>query len=258
MMGRTLHLGSAALILALALPAWGQAGNQGEADHSDADPTQPVVFSLREEYYDLLGDTWLNVFMLRSDRVFLKHKIGRPKGLVTRYELPLATVHAASEETSGLGDAYAQALFFPRLTRGFSFGLGPALVLPTATDERLGAGKWQFAPLTLPLWFHGNRGLFLVKFQDVFSFAGDDDRRDIHCLLVSPLWFRRLSGRSWIAVDGEARIDWEDGGRTSLKVGVQLGRAFGRRFGLAIKPEVPFGEHRAGDWTVKLFLLITH
>jgi hypothetical protein len=67
-----------------------------------------------------------------------------------------------------------------------------------------------------------------------------------------------LFSLTWIILDSEVKVDWEAGGRTSLKTGFQLGRSFGRLLGLTIKPEIPWGGIREGDWTVKLFLLYVH
>jgi hypothetical protein len=43
-----------------------------DAAGEDSDPTRPVVWSLREEYYNLPGQAWSNAFLFRSDRAFLK------------------------------------------------------------------------------------------------------------------------------------------------------------------------------------------
>src|SRR5690349_19074060 len=35
---------------------------------ADTDPTKPIVFSLREEFYNPEGDPWRNAFILRADK----------------------------------------------------------------------------------------------------------------------------------------------------------------------------------------------
>jgi len=63
---------------------------------------------------------------------------------VTRASLPLATRPSGSTESvSGLGDfnIFTAYLFVSNPTT--SIGAGPLLVVPTATDDALGQGKWQ-------------------------------------------------------------------------------------------------------------------
>jgi hypothetical protein len=73
----------------------------------------------------------------------------------------------------GLGDTYAQVLLLPYFSRTFAFFAGTGLKVPTATDQSLGTGKWIIAPAAGPVWFLPTRGLFLVKVQNLTSFAGD-------------------------------------------------------------------------------------
>ena len=63
---------------------------------------------------------------------------------LTRASLPLATRPSSpTEAQSGLGDfnVFTAYLFVSNATT--SLGVGPLLVVPTATDDALGQGKWQ-------------------------------------------------------------------------------------------------------------------
>ncbi len=234
-------------------PASGQSGQVA----SDEDPTQIVVFNVREVYTNLADGGWTNQFILRSDRALLKTQRGlRPKGVLLRFDLPVAAGHVGTDTDAGLGDLYAQALFFPRLSRGFNFATGIGTVLPTATSEILGSGKWTLAPLAVPVWFFENRrGFAFVKVQDYVSIVGDRDRSDIHFLQITPTVLGRLSRRWWILADTEATIDWEHDNRASFKSGLQIGRIIGRT-GIWIKPEIPWGRYRRGDWILKVSLAV--
>jgi hypothetical protein len=50
-----------------------------EEIRNDTDPTKPVLFNLRDEYYNLRGGAWQNVFLLRADRLVLRD-VGLPGG----------------------------------------------------------------------------------------------------------------------------------------------------------------------------------
>ena len=65
-------------------------------------------------------------------------------------------VFDGSGEQSGLGDL-TQSLFFSLkkpLPGKIIFGIGPAILIPTATDKYLGACKWGVGPTTVAMLFN--------------------------------------------------------------------------------------------------------
>lgn len=216
----------------------------------DIDPTKPVVWNIRNEYSNLRGDAWTDAIVLRTDKLILKNnRWGGRRGIILRFDLPIV-VSGQGETTAGLGDLYAQFVYLPYLTRKFAFATGSGLYFPTATDQRLGTGKWTIAPVVAPVWFIQRKGFFLVKLQDYVSVAGDDRRRDLHYFSTNPVLVWKLKKPWWIQVDGEAKTNFENSGRTGFKLGFLLGRMFGQ-LGVWIKPEVPFGPYRDGDFALK-------
>ena len=256
-------VGAAAVAVLVALlgaaPARSQNSSVPDEIRTDTDPTKPVFLTVRDEYYDLLNDAWGNAVILRADRLVLK-QVGLPgksHGFLTRVDLPFVTLDNGNSTRSGLGDFYGQALLIPSLSKLVTVAWGTGLVLPTATNT-LGGGKWQVAPVLAPISFFGKRqGFVFVKFQDYISFAGDNDRSDIHYFLVTPTLLRRISRTWWIVADSESRTDWKKDNTTSYKSGFQLGKMFTSQFGLWTKLEVPWGPNRQGDWTLKLTALRT-
>ena len=247
------------LLLLVSLPLVLHAQSERVIDQiqDDTNPTKPVFLSVREEYSNLLSDRNLNLLILRSDKVILrKTKSLRPKGIILRYDLPIATADTGFKSTTGLSDLYTQALFFPRLSR-FTIAAGSGMILPTATDRLLGRGKLQLVPMVVPVWaFTENKGFFLVRFQDYFSFAGQSDRPDIHYFVTAPAVMWRYTKKAWILLDTEAKTNWENRGNTSFRYGVQIGTMLNRHVGFSVKPEFPWGEHREGDWTLKFTLIL--
>ena len=228
-----------------------------EQVETDSDPTRPVFLSLRPEFYKIADDVDRFSLIARYDIGLFKEKgfLGAKSGLILRFELPVFT-HAdtAAASASGLGDVYGQFLLVPHATRTFLWVAGSGFLLPTATDPLLGSGKWVAAPLAAPVW-RLPRGLFLVKIQNLTSFAGDSDRRDINHLLITPIYIRGVGTNFWILFDSETKTDWEADGRTGVKSGFQFGRRAGRAYGFWIKPEVWWGPNRDGDWNLKFGLL---
>ena len=220
----------------------------------DDNPTRAVFFSIREEYRNLRNGAWNNRIILRRDKVVLRgKKLGGRTGFLLRTDVPITTTHLESETHTGLGDIYGQALYIPYLSRKFAFVTGTGIVLPTATHKTLGFGKWQVAPLAVPLWFLSRgKGFFFVKFQDYISIAGVGDRPGVHALFVNPT-LNYIPARRWLVqADVESRTNWKNSNRTDLRVGFGVGKVMTRRLFMGIKCEVPMGATRPGDWTLKL------
>jgi len=219
----------------------------------DDNPTRAVFFSIRDEYRNLRNGAWNNRVILRKDTVVLKGKRAGATGFLLRTDVPIATTHLGSETKTGLGDIYAQALYIPYLSRKFAFVTGTGIVLPTATNKTLGQGKWQVAPLAVPVWFlPQKKGYFFVKFQDYISVAGVGDRPDVHALFINPSLNYILNRRWLIQADAESRTNWKNDNRTDFRVGFGAGKVITHRFFLGVKCEVPIGPTRSGDWTLKV------
>jgi hypothetical protein len=220
----------------------------------DSDPAQPVFLSVRPEFYSIREDVEQRALILRYDaRLFSGVRIGRgAPGVVLRFEVPFASAEVNDVRTSGLGDSYAQFFIMPyaRNAGAFLFAVGSGFLLPTASDERLGAGKWIVAPVAAPIWrFPG--GLFLIKLQNLTSVAGDSSKPDVNYFLFTPIYAHVIGTRWWIQADTETKTKWTDEGRTGVKSGVQFGRRFGRGLGVWLKPEVWWGPNRDGRWNLK-------
>jgi hypothetical protein len=226
---------------------------------ADTDPTKPVLFSVRNEYYNLPGDIWRNVVMLRADALALPEegRLWRSQGLLLRADVPLVSFHNKSGTTTGLGDFYVQALTIPRIAPGFLVAVGTGLVLPTASDDKLGSGQWIAAPTVAPILFFPRRGLAYVKVQDWISFAGDESRPKVHYLTVTPTFLWRIGERWWTVVDAESNTNWERDSQTSYRAGLLIGRMLSNRHGLSLKVELPVGGNRQMDWSLKVVYFLT-
>jgi len=223
------------------------------AEGAEEDPTKPIAFSIRNEYKNLRNGAWANSAVFRFDEVVFK-KLQNPgglKGIILRFDVPLNTVHIGTTTQTGLGDIYAQAIYVPRASRGFSFAFGSGFVLPTATNTLLGTGKLLLAPTAVPIWnFPKSRRKLLIRFQNVFSVAGKSSRPDINYFVAAPAVIGHLYKKWWYTADTELRWNW----KSSLGSGVSgflVGRLVKGKFGIAFKPEILWGPARAGDFNLK-------
>ena len=98
----------------------------------------------------------------------------------------------AGDRVFGLSDL-TNAVFFtpPPPSKRFVWGFGPAVGFPIATDDRLGSGKWLTGPALRFAYRPGewNLGALIVN---LWSFAGDSNRKEVNQLLIRGLIRRRL------------------------------------------------------------------
>jgi hypothetical protein len=237
------------IIMSMIIPvAMAAEGGQEQENIGDIDPTKPVIFNIREEFYKINSDAWRNAFILRTDVI----RLGGLRNFLLRFDVPFMSVDTGLSKDHGLGDLYGQALLIPYAAEQFFFAVGSGLTAPSATENTLGAGKWQVSPLAVPGWrLKDPRGLFFVKVQDYISFVGQDDRPDIHYMTVQPFLIIKLSYKWWAGADSEVKINWEQDNHKSYKSGVILLRMWTKSFGTWVKPEFPWGSNREGDWNLK-------
>jgi hypothetical protein len=131
---------------------------------------------------------------------------------------------------------------------------------PTASDDQLGAGKWAVGP-AFGFVASGQKLMWGVFNQNLFSFAGDDDRQDVKVSILQPIINFSLPNKWSIGVS-ELNItyDWEKSAWTSLPLGMKINKLV--NFG---KLPVMFSgayeynfqdDYVAPEWTVNFTLKI--
>jgi len=133
--------------------------------------------------------------------------------LISRTILPVidqSHFPGPGQSESGLGDTVQSLFFSPRepTASGWILGAGPVFLLPTATDDLLGAKKWGAGPTAVALkqvgpWTYG--GLF----NHIESFAGDSNRNDISATFIQPFLTYVTDSKTTFALNTEATYDWE-------------------------------------------------
>jgi hypothetical protein len=154
------------------------------------------------------------------------------------------------DRAQGLGDLVALD-FFLFHTGSSSFGIGPALSFPTATNELLGSGKFSLGPPFLWMFKGVPKTLIGVLAENFTSVAGDSDRDDVNTFLFQPIvthhfkWgYVGLSGQQWA-------FNWsDDNDRYSIPIGVNIGKVFlGKTpFNLAVEPYYTINRDAANFW----------
>jgi hypothetical protein len=165
-----------------------------------------------------------NTLLLRASMPFetgsLKH--------IARASLPVVTDSPSGE--TGLSDAVLFDLIVFEESWG-RWGIGPVLLVPTATDDAIGAGKWAAGP-ALGFVARNSRLMWGLFNQNLFSFAGGGDRTDISASILQPIVNYSLPER-WSIGTSEMNVtyDWNRDAWATLPVGMKLARMvkFGKR-----------------------------
>ena len=128
--------------------------------------------------------------------------------LISRTILPIVdqdNIPATGFSETGLGDTVQSFFFSPKspTASGWIWGAGPVLLLPTATDEILGAEKWGIGPTAVVLKQNGpwTIGALANHFESV---AGESQRADISATFLQPFVTYITSNQTTFAVNTES------------------------------------------------------
>jgi len=140
-------------------------------------------------------------------------------------------IGAEFDRKTGMGDIVLWTAFSKQYKPPSVFGFGPTVMMNTATDDRLGTGKWSAGPMALAFsitdkWILGGIA------QHWWSFAGDDtttvntslgpvtvDRPDVNLTDFQYVIRYRLSPLTNIGAAPNVRYNWETD-QLNLPVGI--------------------------------------
>ena len=133
--------------------------------------------------------------------------------LITRTIVPVISqedIFPGAGSQFGLGDTSLTMFFSPKEAGpgGVMWGIGPVLLIPTATESELGGKKWGGGPSGIVLkeigaWTVG------ALVNHVWSFAGDSERPDISNSFVQPFAAYTWPTAWTVSVQSETTYNWE-------------------------------------------------
>jgi hypothetical protein len=136
---------------------------------------------------------------------------------------------AKSGGITGSGDTTTYFFLTPDRTGKLIWGLGPAVLMPTASSKPLGAGKWGVGPtgalLVEPEW--GSVGVLL---QNIWSVAGGSNRSPVNQLQIEPMFSYNLPRGWYLTTNPTIVADWTQ--PTSERWLVPVGGGAGRSFNI--------------------------
>ena len=152
--------------------------------------------------------------------------------LITRTIIPFISqpeLSSGQGRTNGLGDMQFSAFISPvaPTQSGWIWGAGAIAQLPTATSDVLGQGKWGAGPTAVALKIDGP-WVYGALANNVWSFAGSDDRRSVNQLLIQPFVNYNVPGRPgfYITTSPIITADWkaDSSQRWTVPIGLGVGQ----------------------------------
>lgn len=174
-------------------------------------------------------------------------------GLVTG--TPAIPNPVGGDGATGLGDINYSVFVSPAEPGKVIWGVGPSLMMDTATDDQLGSGKWSAGPTAVLLvqpkpWTLGLLG------RQLWSFEGDSERKDVNQLLLEPFINYNLDKGWYLLTDMVLIANWDadSDNRWTIPLGGGVGKMFeigGQKMNTKIEAyynvEKPEG---APDWSI--------
>ena len=183
-------IAAGAMLVLLAVPTLGQQQEAGDLAKQSQNPIGNMVslpFQNNTSFGIGPNDSVSNVLNIQP-----VYPVGISKkwNLINRGIVPLIYQEPLFPEIgsslSGLGDISYTGFISPAKPGKIIWGVGPALLLPTATEDRWASDKWSGGPGVVVLAMPGHWVLGALV-QNVWSFAGDDDAEEVNLFTLQPI-----------------------------------------------------------------------
>ena len=131
----------------------------------------------------------------------------------------------------GLGDSLFSAFLSPKnrdwWLGNWLWGVGPAILVPTRTNDRLGLGEWGAGPTAVVLTLH-DRWVIGSLISNVWSFNKDNDGNEVNLFTWQPFINYNLDNGWYLSSSPLITANWEaDSDNTwTVPVGGGVGRIF--------------------------------
>lgn len=219
-------------ILMAAGSTWAQHGEQGNPMDAAAQANNPLAnmkaLNLHDYYigeYEASGEDG-NQFWMRYAQPL---SLGKSDWLL-RVSLPVNSfpIKENGDWETGLGDLNAFAAWLiPMKNPAVSFGIGPQLTAPTATEDLLGSEKWSagFANVLFDARSAKFQWGYLLTWQA--SFAGEEERADVNAGAMQPFGMVQLGRGHYLRSTGIWVYNFENDAY-AVPVGLGYGKVFKR------------------------------
>jgi hypothetical protein len=134
--------------------------------------------------------------------------------MIVRVILPVIAqrdITGPGTSQTGLSDVTATAFFAPtKIKNGLIWGVGPALLIPTATSKYLGTQKFGIGPSALVLKQAGAL-TYGMLFNQIWSVVGASDRSAVNQLFMQPFFTHNWKSGAGLGANAELTENWHTG-----------------------------------------------
>lgn len=235
-------------------------GEDYEGINTGQDFTRPLASTeLKYSYQQLTGDFEGSSlgFKLVTPYRFENGWIFSPQ-----YEIPLVYSDLPSRDNPngdyelGASDLRTQFIFIRPSTGRWSFASGALFIWPTASQDQMGLGKYIVGP-TIGAAYHPESwdlgGYIGVLISDLVDYAGKDNRKDVHELLIRPVVNYNFEDFWFFSFAPEIRVNWEEDNDVFFPLKTSLGKLVGEDKVISCGFSVPVvNDYDLYDWQIEL------
>ena len=209
---RTILLGTAIILSVWACSQEKQGASAEDLAVKLSNPVASLISVPLQSNVDYGMGTWKGSKYTLNVQPVVPLPLSADLNLITRYIIPVIDQHDITAEGGhefGLADATISAFFSPvRNKYGWIWGAGPAFLIPIGTVDLLSTHKWGIGPTALVL--RQAKGItYGLLTNQLWSFAGDQDRSDVNQLFVQPFFAYNWKSGGGLSMNSEMTFDWE-------------------------------------------------
>ena len=222
----------AALVLSAMVPTWEARAADDEATELAKKTQNPVANLISVPFQGNfnfgVGPEDKMVWILNVQPV-IPIKLTEDWNLITRTIVPIInqpSLFPGSDSAFGLGDINPSFFLSPAKPGAVIWGVGPTFTLPTATDSKLGAGKFSLGPTAVVLTIQGKWVLGALG-NNQWSVAGWGDN-DVSQLLLQPFVNYNIADGWYLTSGPIMTANWKapSGDKWTVPVGGGVGKLF--------------------------------
>jgi len=208
--------------LALAMPASSQgqepAASPAPAEHEGAtlakklsNPVSDLVsVPFQFNWSQGVGPNDQTQFLLNVQPV-MPFALSQDWNLIMRAIVPFLSqppLFAGGASAFGVADILTSFFLSPTRLQGFTLGVGPVISFPSTTQPTLGTEKWSAGPTFVMLKQSGPWTVGML-WNQVWSFAGNEDREDVSQMFVQPFLAYNTRSLWTITLQSETTANWK-------------------------------------------------
>ena len=235
-----------------------------DLDNAAADATNPLAFVTKIQmqpnyiWKDGGGDQFSLITRVLQPTAtiglpFIKSKDPEKVYTIYRLEVPIVSQTFPENEqldATGISDIILLDAVVFKQDWGL-LGTGGGLLIPTASPDILGTGKWSFGPVLVALNTKTPGIQWGALVQQFFSIAGDSDRASQNFMLFQPIFNKILGKGKFLQFSPIMRFDWERSDY-SIPISLVFGKAFARNLTMSIGPEYTISGPNKGDFILRV------